>query len=463
MEAALNGPLGRTILEPTVLTIGSSLDNQLVLHSSNVAEHQAEIRPEGQGYSITDLGGANGTFVNGQRLDWNMPHLLNPGDSITIGDTTFTYEGDGTPLAHSSPGQMQAGQPQAGQMQAGQPQAGQPQQVGQPQAGQPQAGQPQAGQPQAGQPQGLSLPYAPPSPITGEHAGDADAFPYDASADWEHTAYGSGISEGMQPQQPYGQPYPQPPFAQPTYPGSMPSYPDSTSADAESAPPQAARRGRSWIWITLGVVVLLILGGAAYVFFTRPTPEKTLDTYCEALQAQNYVAAYNQLASSLQNTETEPQYAAISQALGKTTVCTHSSANIITNTATASLTLVSSGQTYNGIVTLLQDSSNNWKISILLSSPTMTLNTFCNSLKNGDYQSAYSELSSTLKSQHTETQFESDFANLTCSYSGISVSGINASAGAKFVNRIAGTTSNATITLSQDRESNNDWKINGIQ
>jgi hypothetical protein len=426
MEAALNGPLGRTILEPTILTIGSSPDNQLVLHGSNVAEHQAEIRPEGQGYSITDLGSANGTFVNGQRLDWNMPHLLNPGDSITIGDTTFTYEGDGIPSAHSSPGQVQAGQPQPGQ------------------------------------PQGLPLPYTPPSQDVGEHAGDGEAFPYGASADSEQTAYGSGIAEGMQPD-PYGQSYPQPPFAQPAYPGSMPSYPDSTPTDAESAPSQAARRGRSWIWITLGVVVLLILGGAAYVFFTRPTPEKTLDAYCQALQTQNYVAAYNQLASSLQNMETEPRYAAISQDLGKTTACTHSSANIITNTATANLTLVSSGQTYKGIVTLLQDSSNNWKISILLSSPTMTLNTFCNSLKNGDYQSAYSELSSTLKSQHTETQFESDFANLTCSYRGISVSGINASAGATFVDRAAGTTSNATITLSQDHDSNNDWKINGIQ
>jgi len=422
MEAALNGPLGRTILEPTILTIGSSPDNQLVLHGSNVAQHQAEIRPEGQGYSITDLGSANGTFVNGQRLDWNMSHLLNPGDSITIGDTTFTYEGDGTPSAHSSPGQVQAGQPQ-----------------------------------------GLSLPYTPPSQDVGEHAGDGEAFPYGASADSEQTAYGSGISEGMQPPDPYGQSYPQPPFAQPAYPGSMPSYPDSTPTDAESAPSQTARRGRSWIWITLGVVVLLILGGAAYVFFTRPTPEKTLDAYCQALQTQNYVAAYNQLASSLQNMETEPRYAAISQDLGKTTACTHSSANIITNTATANLTLVSSGQTYKGIVTLLQDSSNNWKISILLSSPTMTLNTFCNSLKNGDYQSAYSELSSTLKSQHPETQFESDFANLTCSYSGISVSGINASAGATFVDRAAGRTSNATITLSQDHDSNNDWKINGIQ
>src|SRR5215469_5036737 len=200
MEAALNGPLGRIILEPTVLTIGSSQDNQLVLHSSNIAEHQAEIRPEGQGYSITDLGSANGTFVNGQRLDWNMPHLLNPGDSITIGDTAFTYEGEGIPSAHSGPEQTQAGQPQ-----------------------------------------GLPPPYAPPSPVSGEHT---------ASADLEHTVYGSGIAEGMQPPQPYGQSYPQPPSTQPVYPGSMPSYTDSASV-AEPAPPQAARRGRSWIWITL--------------------------------------------------------------------------------------------------------------------------------------------------------------------------------------------------------------------
>src|ERR1700737_3345068 len=103
MEAALNGPLGRTILEPAVLTIGSSPDNQLVLHSANVADHQAEIRPEGQGYSITDLGSVSGTLVNGERLDWNTPRLLSPGDAIMIGDTTFTYEGDAT----QSPGSDQ--------------------------------------------------------------------------------------------------------------------------------------------------------------------------------------------------------------------------------------------------------------------------------------------------------------------------------------------------------------------
>jgi hypothetical protein len=414
MEAALNGPLGRTFLEPTVLTIGSSPDNQLVLHSATVAEHQAEIRPEGQGFSITDLGSTSGTFVNGQRLDWNMPHLLNPGDSITIGDTTFTYEADGMPLSHVSPGQ----------------------------------------------PQGVSLAAEPGRPQesapanTGDIAGQA--------APREHTAYGSGLPPGIQPQQPYGQSYPQQPFVPSMYQGGIPGYPGAAPVYAGPTMPPPARHRSIWIWIPLVIIIALILGGGAYYYFSRSTPEKTLDAYCQALQAQNYVAAYDQLASSLQNTQTEPQYAGVSQALGKVSSCTHGSANIIANTATATLTLVSSGQTYKGTVTLMQDSSNNWKISIPLSSPALTLNTFCNALKIGDYPSAYSELSSDLKSQHTESQFESDFGGLTCSYSRLAVSGINAAALATFTDSTGASTSGA-FTLTEDQSSNNDWKINGIQ
>jgi hypothetical protein len=281
MEAALNGPLGRTFLEPTVLTIGSSPDNQLVMHSATVAEHQAEIRPEGQGFSITDLGSTGGTFVNGQRLDWNTPRLLNPGDSITIGDTTFTYEADGMPLPHVSSGQPH-GVPLAAE---------------------------------SGQPQGSSLPSAPASPGTGNYDGDA--------APWEHTAYGSGLPSGMQPQQPYGPAYPQQPFMPSMYQGNIPGYPGAVPGYAEPATPPAARRRSIWIWISLVIIIALILGGGAYFYFSRSTPERTLDAYCQALQAQNYVAAYNQLASSLQKTQTEPQYAGVSQALGKVSTCTH--------------------------------------------------------------------------------------------------------------------------------------------
>src|SRR5205085_4312542 len=49
----------------------------------------------GSGYSITDLGSTNGTFVNEQRLERNAPCMLNPGDRIRFGDTVFMFEGTG--------------------------------------------------------------------------------------------------------------------------------------------------------------------------------------------------------------------------------------------------------------------------------------------------------------------------------------------------------------------------------
>src|SRR6266566_6049345 len=97
MKAVLNGPQGRTILESTLFTIGSSPDNSLVLDNLKVSAHHAEIRSEEQGFTITDLGGIHGTYVNGERLDFNMPRLLNPGDSIAIEDMVFTYDVEETP------------------------------------------------------------------------------------------------------------------------------------------------------------------------------------------------------------------------------------------------------------------------------------------------------------------------------------------------------------------------------
>jgi len=92
MKAVLNGPQGRTVLESTVLTIGSSPDNSLVIDTIKVSAHHAEIRPEEQGFSIVDLGSIHGTYVNGERLDFNTPRMLSRGNSVTIGDMVFTYD-----------------------------------------------------------------------------------------------------------------------------------------------------------------------------------------------------------------------------------------------------------------------------------------------------------------------------------------------------------------------------------
>src|SRR6266567_3381097 len=91
MEAVLHGPMGRTSLGATIVTMGRAQDNQLVISDSKVSFHHAEIRPGGQGYSIIDLRSTNGTFVNEQQLIPGMPRQLNQGDAIRIGDTTLTY------------------------------------------------------------------------------------------------------------------------------------------------------------------------------------------------------------------------------------------------------------------------------------------------------------------------------------------------------------------------------------
>src|SRR5947209_15120776 len=96
MEAALNGPSGRTTLGPAVLTIGRLPTNSLVVNDAKASSRHAEISPAGSGYSITDIGSTNGTFVNEERLERNAPRMLNPGDRIRFGDTIFTFEGTST-------------------------------------------------------------------------------------------------------------------------------------------------------------------------------------------------------------------------------------------------------------------------------------------------------------------------------------------------------------------------------
>src|SRR5260221_2513373 len=106
MEAALNSPYGRTILGPASIAIGRSPDNQLVVNDPQASSHHAQIYPDGQGYLLVDLGSTNGTFVNEQRLISHSPRMLNAGDVLRIGNTSFSYEAIGAPQdGQTAPGQ----------------------------------------------------------------------------------------------------------------------------------------------------------------------------------------------------------------------------------------------------------------------------------------------------------------------------------------------------------------------
>ena len=71
-------------------TLGRSLDSDVVANLPEVSRHQAMIVRRGAEVTISDAQSANGTFVNGEPID-ATPHVLVPGDTVTVGDVDFTF------------------------------------------------------------------------------------------------------------------------------------------------------------------------------------------------------------------------------------------------------------------------------------------------------------------------------------------------------------------------------------
>ena len=76
-------------LNYTIMGIGRSMDNAIIVSDVNASRKHAELRYEEDGsWSITDLNSMNGTLVNGRRVG---SAKLNSGDRITIGVTDFMF------------------------------------------------------------------------------------------------------------------------------------------------------------------------------------------------------------------------------------------------------------------------------------------------------------------------------------------------------------------------------------
>lgn len=72
------------------LSIGRSTANQLVLEDQKASRSHAEIRHLGGGrYRLSDLGSANGTWLNGRRV--SVPKELEDGDQINIGSVLIRF------------------------------------------------------------------------------------------------------------------------------------------------------------------------------------------------------------------------------------------------------------------------------------------------------------------------------------------------------------------------------------
>ena len=68
--------------------IGRAEENQIQIASSNLSRKHAVIRAVPGGFSITDLGSQNGTFVNGERI---VERRLSDGDTIELGSVRFVF------------------------------------------------------------------------------------------------------------------------------------------------------------------------------------------------------------------------------------------------------------------------------------------------------------------------------------------------------------------------------------
>jgi hypothetical protein len=76
------------IIRRAVVSIGRSLDNDVIIDSAEVSRHHARIEVRDGQYEIVDLGSTNGTAVNGRPANHSR---LNHGDRITFGTVAVDF------------------------------------------------------------------------------------------------------------------------------------------------------------------------------------------------------------------------------------------------------------------------------------------------------------------------------------------------------------------------------------
>ena len=85
------------------VVIGPTPDSDIYIGGAElISRRPAELTRQGTGWVGADLGSRNGTRVNGTRI--GGPQTIQPGDTLRVGHTTLTLEGD-APLAAYEPKQ----------------------------------------------------------------------------------------------------------------------------------------------------------------------------------------------------------------------------------------------------------------------------------------------------------------------------------------------------------------------
>lgn len=78
----------RFLLDTEVVGAGRHPDSEIFLDDVTVSRRHAEFRRSGNGYSVSDVGSLNGTYVNRDRID---SVDLNDGDEVQIGKYRLVF------------------------------------------------------------------------------------------------------------------------------------------------------------------------------------------------------------------------------------------------------------------------------------------------------------------------------------------------------------------------------------
>ncbi len=84
--------VGAEIPVGNLLTIGRDKGMGLPLSDSEMSSHHAEVGVSGESAYVLDKGSTNGTFVNDERVEPDIPRTLKDGDMIKLGSTTLQYK-----------------------------------------------------------------------------------------------------------------------------------------------------------------------------------------------------------------------------------------------------------------------------------------------------------------------------------------------------------------------------------
>ena len=82
-------------------TLGRRPDCDLCIPLQVVSRRHCQLSQEDNALKVRDLSSSNGTFLNGLKVDDEVP--ANPGDNLQVGPLTFTIQIDGRPAEITAP------------------------------------------------------------------------------------------------------------------------------------------------------------------------------------------------------------------------------------------------------------------------------------------------------------------------------------------------------------------------